>query len=90
MLDHMRRFVELADIAARVRDSDTDWETKFEAIFCDDIAHALAETGIDFHYSSDSSYETDVIAFVAAVTDRAARIRPILAAIAPPPAGAEE
>lgn len=82
LLPNVRRFVELADLAQRIRDSNGTWETKYDIIFSDDISGAVRATSIDVDWvDPDTTYEDDVCAYVAALMIKAIDLRHILASV---------
>ena len=76
--DAVSEFIDLADQAVAIRDSDASWETKFHLIFSADIARAIYDTGMHFnYYDPDTSYEEDTLAFVQAAQEKANELRNI-------------
>jgi hypothetical protein len=75
-MERFKKFIELADRAVAISESDASWETKYDMIFSPEISRAIYETNVDFDWCDpDADYVDDVLAFVFAVKAKADDIR---------------
>ena len=75
-MDRFKKFIELADRAVAICDSDASWETKYDMIFSPEISRAISETNIDLdYYDPDTTCQEDVVSYVLAVKAKADDIR---------------
>lgn len=82
MFNDWKRFVELTEIAVRIRDCEADWPTKYNAIFSSEISRQINALAVPFSYvDPDTSEEEDVRAYVCALEEHAERLRPLLNAL---------
>lgn len=78
--DRITRFLELAQQAIAIRDSEASWETKYELIFSEEISVAIRNSGIIVdYYDPDTSYEEDAKAFVDAIQEKATELQKVIA-----------
>lgn len=79
MLEKIRKFVELADLAKEIVETNMSWKTKYELVFSDDIRGGISDTDIYFDWlDPDTTYEADVLAYVNAICRKADELREIL------------
>jgi len=65
-------FIELAQRASKIVESDASWSTKYGFIFSEDISGKIKETGVEIdYYDPDTSYKEDVLAYVKALNEKA-------------------
>ncbi len=74
--EKIQGFINITELAKRIRDSDLEWETKYDLIFSNHISVRLRNIaeGLGFevkYYDPDTSYQADVIAFVDAYSNKA-------------------
>jgi len=74
--EKIQDFIAITELAKRIRESDLEWETKYDLIFSNHISVRLRNIaeGLGFevrYYDPDTSYQADVIAFVDAYSTKA-------------------
>ena len=76
MFDAQREFLSLANAASAIASSPAEWETKYDLIFSDAISGRIRDLGMaPDYYDPDTSYEEDVMAYVAAHKTKADQMR---------------
>ena len=81
MLNKMKEFVSLVDLAGIIVKSEADWHTKYDLIFSDGIAGKIRNAGIKFEWRDPNrGYGNAVIAYYNAIEEKAIELRKILLA----------
>lgn len=79
LLDKIRKFVKTADFAVKIRDSNLQWETKYNLVFSDDLRGVISDTDIYFDWNDpDTTYESDTRAYVNVIEEKANELRVLL------------
>lgn len=71
--DRIEKFISLASLALRIRNSDVSWKLKYELIFSKEISNQMRDLNLVPCYRSPvdaTNYEGCVVAFVDAVEER--------------------
>ena len=78
VLAKQREFVQIADLALKLREVEGDWETKFNLVF-NVFKPALTDTGVAVEWHDpDMGYEDDARAYLAGVQAEYDKLKPIL------------
>ena len=81
-LNQIKDFIEVADQAQHIVESEASWEAKFEVIFSDCIMGRIQKTDIEIDWCDpDTTYEEDSLAFVRALQDKARDLKAIWASL---------
>jgi hypothetical protein len=82
LISRIKKFIRLTKLAQAIQDSEADWQTKFELIFSDEISGQLIETKIEHPWTDpDHTEQTDVMAFVEAISKKAMELEKVLSSI---------
>lgn len=81
-LNQIKDFIDIAEQAQRIVESDADWETKYEIIFSNPVGGRIRDIGIvvDWH-DPDTTYEEDVLAYAKALSRKAENLKPVWASL---------
>ena len=75
-MKRINEFIAAARNAINIYESNISWEIKYHLIFSDEVSGVLNKIPLDY-YDPDTSYQEDVMAYIAAIKEKLVEIESI-------------